>query len=48
MRERTFGMKTIFGDQTRARGFEGQAAELLILRCVEPHDHLGIPNRYAM
>jgi IS5 family transposase len=44
-----FRMKTIFGDRVRARGFEGQAAEVLI-RCsaLNRMTHIGMPDSYAV
>jgi hypothetical protein len=44
-----FRVKTIFGDRVRARGFAGQAAEMLI-RCAALNrmTHLGMPDSYAL
>lgn len=43
-----FRVKTIFGDRVRARGFEGQAAEMLIrCRALNHMTHLGMPDSYA-
>lgn len=43
-----FRMKVIFGDRVSARGFEGQAAQMLI-RCAALNrmTHLGMPDSYA-
>jgi IS5 family transposase len=43
-----FRMKVIFGDRVSARGFEGQAAQMLI-RCAALNrmTHLGMPDNYA-
>ncbi len=44
-----FRIKAIFGDRVRSRGFQAQAAEMLI-RCsaLNRMTHLGMPDSYAV
>jgi hypothetical protein len=44
-----FRIKTLFGDRVHSRGFEGQAAEMLI-RCsaLNRMTHLAMPDSYAV